>query len=92
MKRILFFVLFCCNNFLLVSQEDKIQFQPSDVFSLEWVSDPQISPDASQIIYRRNGFDIMKDRSRGNLWILNTDGSSHRKLTSREVNESNARW
>ena len=34
----------------------------------------------------------MKDRSRGNLWILNTDGSSHRKLTSREVNESNARW
>ena len=92
MKRILFFVLFCCNHFLLVSQEDKIPFQPSDVFSLEWVSDPQISPDASQIIYRRNGFDIMKDRSRGNLWILNTDGSSHRKLTSREVNESNARW
>jgi len=92
MKRILILILFCCNHFLLVSQEDKIPFQPLDVFSLEWVSNPQISPDASQIIYRRNGFDIMKDRSRGNLWILNTDGSSHRKLTSREVNESNARW
>ena len=34
----------------------------------------------------------MKDNSRGNLWVINIDGSSHRKLTSREVNESQARW
>ena len=92
MKRILILILFCANHFLLFSQEDKIPFQSLDVFSLEWVSDPQISPDASQIVYKRNGFDIMKDKSRGGLWILNIDGSSHRKLTSREVNESNARW
>ena len=92
MKRILILILFCAHHFLLFSQEDKIPFQSLDVFSLEWVSDPQISPDASQIVYKRNGFDIMKDKSRGGLWILNIDGSSHRKLTSREVNESNARW
>jgi len=92
MKRILFLILFCFSNFLLVSQENKTPFQSLDVFSLEWVSDPQISPDASQIVYKRNGFDIMKDKSRGNLWIVNNDGSSHRKFTSREVNESNARW
>ena len=92
MKRILILILFFNSAHLLVSQEQKTPFQSLDVFSLEWASNPQISPDASQIIYRRNGFDIMKDRSRGNLWILNTDGSSHRKLTSREVNESNARW
>ncbi|MDC3319015.1 S9 family peptidase [Flavobacteriaceae bacterium] len=92
MQRILILILFCAHHFLLFSQEDKIPFQSLDVFSLEWVSDPQISPDASQIVYKRNGFDIMKDKSRGGLWILNIDGSSHRKLTSREVNESNARW
>lgn len=92
MKRILILIFFCSSHFLLVSQEDRIPFQSLDVFSLEWVSDPQISPDASQIVYKRNGFDIMKDKSRGSLWILNIDGSSHRKLTSREVNESNARW
>ena len=92
MQRILILILFCAHHFLLFSQEDKIPFQSLDVFSLEWVSDPQISPDASQIVYKRNGFDIMKVKSRGGLWILNIDGSSHRKLTSREVNESNARW
>ncbi|WP_034042663.1 S9 family peptidase [Wocania ichthyoenteri] len=73
-------------------QIKKEPFKPLDVFQLEWVSDPQISPNGTQIIYRRNGFDIMKDKAKGNLWITNTDGTSHRKLTSREVNESQACW
>ncbi len=77
---------------LVVSQTQKLPFQPMDVFGLEWASDPQISPDGSQIVYKRNGFDIMKDNSRGNLWIINADGTSHRKLTSREVTESQASW
>jgi dipeptidyl aminopeptidase/acylaminoacyl peptidase len=92
MKYLLIFTLFIISLQNAAAQEQKIPFQPLDVFSLEWASDPQISPDASQIIYRRSGFDIMKDTSRGNLWIVNTDGSSNRKLTSREVNESQAQW
>jgi len=74
------------------SQIKKDPFKPLDVFQLEWVSDPQISPNGTQIVYKRNGFDIMKDGSKGNLWIVNSNGTSHRKLTSREVNESQARW
>lgn len=35
---------------------------------------------------------IMKDRKAGNLWIINADGSDHRKLTSYDGNESSARW
>ena len=92
MKRILTIVVFFIGIQMVVSQNEKLPFQQLDVFSLEWVSDPQISPDGTQVVYRRNGFDIMKDNSRGNLWIVNIDGSSNRKLTSREVNESQARW
>ena len=69
MKHFLIFVLFFLGFQNVFLQEQKIAFQPLDVFSLEWASDPQISPDASQIIYKRNGFDIMKDNSKGNLWI-----------------------
>jgi len=86
-------LLIFINSFQLVfSQGSKSIFKPLDVFSLEWAVNPQISPDASQIIYKRSGFDIMNDTSKGNLWILNADGTSHRKLTSREVNESKATW
>jgi len=84
------FMLFSLNS--TVGQTKKQALQPMDIFELEWAVDPQISPNGKQVVYKRTGFDIMNDNSKGNLWILNTDGSSHKKLTSREVNESQAAW
>jgi len=75
-----------------VHSQEKLPFQELDVFELEWVADPQISPDGKQVVYRRMGMDIMKDRKAGNLWIINTDGSSHQKLTSYDGGESSAKW
>ena len=92
MRHIIVLLIFVNSFQLVFSQGSKSIFKPLDIFSLEWAVNPQISPDASQIIYKRSGFDIMNDTSKGNLWILNTDGTSHRKLTSREVNESKATW
>lgn len=92
MRHIIVLLIFVNSFQLVFSQGSKSIFKPLDVFSLEWAVNPQISPDASQIIYKRSGFDIMNDTSKGNLWILNADGTSHRKLTSREVNESKATW
>ena len=42
---------------------DPSVFQGGDLFDLEWVADPQISPDGSQIVYVRSFNDIMTDRS-----------------------------
>lgn len=67
-------------------------FQPLDVFQLEYAGDPQIHPDGNTIVYRRTGFDIMKDRSVGNLWMVSTDGSTHQKLTDGDANQGGARW
>ena len=92
MRKIVIFISILFSSQFFIAQNEKLPLQALDVFDLEWVSDPQISPDGTQVVYRRNGFDIMKDNSRGNLWIINTDGSSHRKLTSREVNESQSSW
>ena len=92
MRHIIILLIFANSFQLIFSQVSKSKFEPLDVFSLEWAANPQISPDGSQIIYRRSGFDIMNDTTKGNLWILNTDGTSHRKLTSREENESRATW
>lgn len=74
------------------AQQQKLPFQSLDVFELEWATDPQISPDGKQIVYKRNGFDIMNDKADGSLWIISTDGTAHRKMTSREVSESQASW
>ncbi|WP_418602271.1 S9 family peptidase [Hwangdonia sp.] len=92
MNRVIVFLVSVVFVNAVCGQIKKELFQPLDVFELEWASDPQISPDGTQIVYKRNGFDIMKDAAKGNLWIINTDGTFHRKLTAREVNESQASW
>jgi len=63
-----------------------------DVFELEYVSDPQISPDGSQIVYVRNFMDVMKDTKRSNLWIIRSDGSGNRPLTTGNRNDFSPRW
>jgi len=92
MSRIVLLIFAVVTAQLSFSQQQKLSFQPLDVFELEYAADPQISPDGSQIVYNRRGYDIMNDRSKGNLWIISSNGGSHRKLTSREVGESQARW
>lgn len=88
--RILPFLLFFC--FVQLSAQGDKKFEALDVFQLEYANDPQISPDGNSIIYRRTGFDIMKDASKGDLWLLSSDGKTHEKLTTGNSNESQGRW
>ena len=74
------------------SAADDRRFAELDVFRLEYVSDPQISPDGSRIVYVRNSMNIMKDRSQSELWTVNVDGTEHRKFTSGGYGESSPRW
>jgi acylaminoacyl-peptidase len=67
-------------------------FEPMDVFQLQWADDPVISPDGRQVVYQRYWFDIMKDRKRSNLWIIDADGDGHRPLTSGSANDGGATW
>jgi dipeptidyl aminopeptidase/acylaminoacyl peptidase len=57
---------------------------------LDWerVSDAQISPDGSRIVYTRQAVNKLEDKFESALWILNADGTQHRFL----VKGSNARW
>ncbi|HEU4778624.1 MAG TPA: S9 family peptidase [Steroidobacteraceae bacterium] len=63
-----------------------------DIFQLEYADDVQISPDGSRIVYVRISHDIMTDRARRNLWIVNADGTNNRPLRSELKNFSSPRW
>jgi dipeptidyl aminopeptidase/acylaminoacyl peptidase len=68
------------------------RFHSIDVFQLEYADDVQISPDGSRIVYVRVSHDIMTDRARRNLWIVNADGTNNRPLRSEAKNFSSPRW
>src|SRR5262245_61998638 len=63
-----------------------------DVFQLEYADDVQISPDGSRIVYVRVSHDIMTDRARRNLWLVNADGSNNRPLRSESKSFASPRW
>ena len=47
---------------------------------MESVSNPQISPDASRILYTRGWIDPVNDSRKSALWIMNADGTRKRQL------------
>jgi dipeptidyl aminopeptidase/acylaminoacyl peptidase len=63
------------------SQAESRIFEPMDLFALQWVDSPQISPDGKRIVYQRMGYDVMKDVRHSSLWMIDADGSHHRPLT-----------
>ena len=72
------------------STPNKLTIQ--DVFNVETVSDPQISPDGKRIVYVRQFADIMSDKRCSNLWIISFDGTDHRPLTTGNFSDTNPRW
>tara|TARA_B100001057_G_scaffold195942_1_gene196652 strand:- start:2843 stop:4849 length:2007 start_codon:yes stop_codon:yes gene_type:complete len=88
MKKLILIILIIPN---LYSQSNKI-FKPLDVFDLEYVSNMQISPDGTQVLYQRNFKDIMTDKNYSNIWIINFDGTDNRPITTGNRNDVSPSW
>ncbi|MCQ2182576.1 MAG: prolyl oligopeptidase family serine peptidase [Bacteroidales bacterium] len=65
---------------------------PETLLSFGRLSDPQLSPDGTTILYGVSYTSIEENRSCRNLFICNTDGSNRRQLTRYSKSVSNARW
>lgn len=75
-----------------VHADDIKRFTADDVFDLEYANDPRIAPGGSSIVYERRSNDIMTDRTRSNLWIIDVNGGQHRPLVSGTESASSPRW
>src|SRR5262245_23996114 len=61
-------------------------------FKMETVSNPEISPDGSQVVFGRGFVDIMKDQAASNLWVIDTKGERLRQLTDGTFRDSAPAW
>lgn len=55
-------------------------FTADDVFNLEYADHPEISPDGRRVAYVRVAADIMTDRFRRSIWLVDDTGQNHRPL------------
>ena len=67
-------------------------FTGGDLFNLEAAADPQISPDGKVIAYVRRSADVMSDRVRSTLWLVDTRTGAQRPLAAGPGSHFNPRW
>jgi dipeptidyl aminopeptidase/acylaminoacyl peptidase len=67
-------------------------FTGADLFSLEVATDPQISPDGRTIAYVRKSNDIMTDKSRPTIWLVDVPTGQQRPLLAGSGSYFSPRW
>ena len=88
MKTFILALTLCLSAHAVLHAQDMNTLQLDSYFDMESVSNPQISPDGSEIVYTRGWIDNMNDRRESSLWIVNSDGSKNRFL----VDGGNPQW
>jgi dipeptidyl aminopeptidase/acylaminoacyl peptidase len=67
-------------------------FEGKDIFSLQSVTDPQIRPDGHVVAYVRMSYDIMTDRPRRSIWLVDTDTGAQTPLATGPGSSGSPRW
>ncbi len=87
----------CCDNCQKLI--DKPDFRSTDgIFNIEAlealgrVSNPQVSPDGSKILYGVSYESVEQNKSNNELYVMNADGSDMRRLTTTPMSENGAVW
>lgn len=77
---------------VIPAQEISRKFTVMDEFHIQVPAEPQISPDGKKIVYVRRFADPMTDRRYSNLWVVNSDGTDHRSITTGNHSDASPRW
>jgi len=67
-------------------------FTGADLFNLEVATDPEISPDGRTIAYVRRSNDIMTDKARPTIWLVDVATGQQRPLLAGSGSYFSPRW
>lgn len=67
-------------------------FGPRDLFGLQMASDPQVRPDGGAVAYVRVANDIMTDRARRSIWLVDTATGAQSPLVVDDAANLAPRW
>ena len=68
------------------------RLKPMDLFGLSVATDPQVRPDGGAVAYVRVTNDVMVDRGREAIWIVDTRTGAQSPLGGVEADASQPRW
>ncbi len=78
--------------FAAPAQSPSPVFEGKDLFALQCVTDPHIRPDGRMVAYVRVAYDIMTDRPRRSIWLVDTDTGTQTPLVTGPGASYSPRW
>jgi dipeptidyl aminopeptidase/acylaminoacyl peptidase/uncharacterized lipoprotein YddW (UPF0748 family) len=78
-----------------VVEQAKVGKRPmtiEDLWNIDRLGPPSISPDGSWVVVELTSFDTSSDNVSSELWLLSTDGKQQRQLTNSGGRNSGPRW
>ncbi len=91
MKQLIFFLLLL-GMITDLSGQSKRNLRPGDLYRLQTIGDPQISPEGKWIAYTLTTIDSAKDKRNTDVWMISWDGKETVQLTNSPDGESSPRW
>ncbi len=91
MKQIVPFVLLCL-VFFTADAQTKRPMQLEDLFRIQRVSDPQLSPDGKTVAYVVAVVDKAANRTNTDIWLVPTAGGEAKQLTNSPRHDRHPRW
>lgn len=99
MKRLLLFLLFASSFFMAMPSEGqstraaKRPVSVGDLFDFKRISDPQVSPDGSQVVFVVTTVNLEGNSSSANLWVADlSNPAAPRQLTTTSKKDLHPRW
>lgn len=76
----------------LSTADEPQPFTAKDLWSMERVFGPAVSTGGDRVVFVVRSTDFEADRGRTDLWLMNTDGSALRRLTSHAGGDVSPMW
>ena len=92
MRRCWFIATLVILSTLPVSSQAKRAITEKDLFRFQWIGDPQVSPNGSQVVFVMVNVNDKKDGYETSLWAVATDGSSAPRRLTNGKHDSDPRW
>ena len=84
-------LIFAC-ALVFSAQTTKRPLKVDDLFRIQDVRDPQLSPDGQWVAYVVSTTDTKTDKSSTDIWMVSFDGKTTRRITYSPDSESSPRW
>lgn len=92
MRKLLLLSFFYCCYGILCAQNGKRTLRPGDIYKMQTLGDPQISPDGEWVAYTLSTVDSAKDRRNTDIFMISWDGKQTVQLTNSPEGEGSPRW